>query len=381
MGDDPSLPRNVLIYHIGSLGDTLMALPALWALRGAWPQANLVLITKRTELGHIVSAGAVFEGAGIFSDVIEYPGTRGGVARLGQRLRQAWFLVKIRARRFDTVVYLAPSERAPEQVVRDERIFRLAGIRRRIGFNATPRPPSRASRPIPVLASEAEALLGRLRRSGLALPALASARRDCGVGATEIAALRAWLDTQRESDGGRPWLALAPGSNMAAKIWPLERYAKVAAALVEEFDLWPVAFGGPEDQFACISLCEQIGRGYVAAAALPVRVAAAAMRCCALYLGNDTGTMHLAASEDVPCVVPFSARDFPGKWNPIGDQHAVVRHRVDCEGCMLETCERQRMRCLLGIEVDELTAHAREILRRTLTDPLRQSRGRRALTT
>ncbi|MEP7300055.1 MAG: glycosyltransferase family 9 protein [Caldimonas sp.] len=372
-------PDKVLVYHIGSLGDTLMALPALWALRELWPCATLVLATKRTPLKHVVVADAILEGTGLFSQVIAYPGTRYGGGTWSQRLRQAWLLARLRAHRFDTAVYLAPSERAPEQVVRDERFFRLAGIRSLIGFTGFPHPPSRSELPLPTLECEAEALLGRLRRDGLAVPPLASARRDCAVGPAEIETLRSWLDAQSGADRGRPWLALAPGSNMAAKLWPIDRYVQVASALVEEFDLWPVAFGGPEDREAGTILCQRIGRGYVAAGSLPLRVAAAAMKGCVLYLGNDTGTMHLAASEGVPCVVPFSARDFPGKWNPMGPQHAIVRRRPACEGCMLERCVVERMRCLTDIAVAELTTPARAILRQALAEPAHRPRGRAAL--
>lgn len=389
MGRDPApdrmkvsedRPARVLVYHIGSLGDTLMVLPALWALKAHWPQARFTLLTKRTPLKHVVVADALIQDAGIFEDVIAYPGERQGGDKLGQRLRQIGLLLKLRLRRFEAIVYLAPSERQPVQVARDAAFFKLSGIPRRLGFEGFGPLPSRSTVPLPTLPIEAEALMRRLRAGGLPLPPLDQARRDCGVNAGELGRVRDWLATQSGADGGRPWLAIGPGSNMPAKIWPLDRYAEVIAALMREFDLWPVVFGGPEDKVAGQALVERLGAGYIAAGQLSLREAAAGMRGCVLYLGNDTGTMHLAASENVPCVVPFSARDFPGKWHPMGPDHAVIRRRPDCEGCMLERCEARRMHCMLDIGVDEVLDAARAVLARRSPSSSSLPRGRAALT-
>lgn len=356
----------VLVYHIGSLGDTLMAAPALWAVRSQWPAARLTLLTKQTQFGHVVLSGDLFGGSGLFDDVLLYPGSRQGGDTLAQRLGQIDLFARLRARRFDAVVYLAPSERDPAQVRRDERFFAWAGIRTRIGFADFPPPPSRASRPLPELRQEAHALLERLRRAGLRVPDLTDARRDLGLGVEEAEAVRAWRAMQATDDAGRSWLALGPGSNMPAKQWPVERLAAVAAALCAQFDVWPVVFGGREDEAVGAALVGELGRGYNAAGALAPRAAAAALRACAVYVGNDTGTMHLAASVDVPCVAVFSARDFPGKWHPMGVGHRVLRRHPDCEGCMLERCERHAMRCLQDIRVDEVLEAARDALRARL---------------
>ncbi len=370
-------PRRVLVHHIGSLGDTLMALPALWALRAAWPSASLTLLTKRTQLAHVVVADSLLSGSGLFDDHLEYHGRREGGESWVQRGKQVSLLLRLRLRRFDAVVTLAPSERQAAQVARDARFFAWAGIRQRIGFDSSREPPSRAERPLPTLPCEAEALLERLRRAGLPVPVLHQARRDCGLNEGDIAAAETWVRTQAPAARSRPWLALAPGSNMPSKIWPEDRFAEVARVLVREHGLWPVVFGGPEDRDTGDRLIRGLGQGGNAAGALSPRAAAAALRRAALYVGNDTGTMHLAASEGVPCVAPFAARDFPGKWHPIGNAHVALRRRLPCEGCMLERCEEQRMACLLDIGVDEVLAAARQLL--ASSGAARPGEARRAL--
>jgi len=62
-----------------------------------------------------------------------------------------------------------------------------------------------------------------------------------------------------------------------------------------------------------LNLCGQIGP----------RVSAAVMKYCKLFLGHDSGPMHLAAAVGIQCVVVFSARNLPGKWFPFGFGHKV----------------------------------------------------------
>jgi len=105
------------------------------------------------------------------------------------------------------------------------------------------------------------------------------------------------------------------------------------------------------------------GRGLVAAGALRVRDSAALLERCRLFIGNDTGTMHLAASSGVPCVALFSARDEPGKWEPMGERNVVLRKSVPCAGCMLTSCDERDRLCLRLIEVEEVIDAASSLLK------------------
>jgi ADP-heptose:LPS heptosyltransferase len=72
-----------------------------------------------------------------------------------------------------------------------------------------------------------------------------------------------------------------------------------------------------------------------------------------LYLGNDTGTMHLAASVGTPCVAIFSALDLIGRWHPFGTENEVFRRSVECEGCFSPTCFNKN-KCLDLISAGEV---------------------------
>ena len=60
----------------------------------------------------------------------------------------------------------------------------------------------------------------------------------------------------------------------------------------------------------------------------------------------------------------MSALDWPGHWNPYGAGHTVLRRSVPCEGCLLKVCERERMRCLKEITVEDVVDACTTILLR-----------------
>jgi len=355
-------PQRILIFRTGQLGDTLVSVPALRAVRQQFPDAGLTLLCDGQVGKEYVSASDVLDGAGLIDGILFYPVD---ASRAGRALRPALMLAllaRLWIARFDTLVYLLQSRRAPRQVVRDIRFFGLAGIRRFIGTEGFyPLPEKGAGKPLPCVPHETDLILARLAKSGIPVPSPGEADFDLNIGNREEAAVEQWLKTL-PPDGGRRWIALGPGSKMPVKEWPAERYAAVVQRLIEEFDIWPVVFGGPEDAALGESLISEWERGYVSAGRLTVREAIAAMAQCALYFGNDSGAMHMAVAAGLRCVAIFSARDYPKHWEPYGIGHVVFRKAVACEGCMLMDCADKEMKCVLSIGVDEAVRACAAIL-------------------
>lgn len=361
--------RRLLIFRIGQLGDSLVALPALWALRRHYKEAHITLLCDQQEGGRYVFARDLLDGVGVVDAFESYRVQQTGQGRGPGFWEGAKLWVRLRAKRFDTLGYLAPSDRSANQIERDRRFFGWLGIRQFLGMDGFyPMPEKRPGEPLPAIPHEADLLLSRLHTSGVPVPPPGHGCMDLGLSDREEEKVAQWLVSQG-GDGGRPWLAVGPGSKMKVKLWPWERYLEVVARLLEEFDCWPVVFGGPEDEELGQRLIAAWGRGHNAAGALGLRAAAAALRRCRLYLGNDTGTMHLAAVLGVRCVAIFSSRAAPGQWYPYGSGHRVFRTPIDCEGCMLEVCIDQGMKCILRVSTAEVTASARELLCAELSHP------------
>lgn len=356
------VPRRVLVFRSGQLGDMIVSLPALWAVRRHWPEAKLTLLCDVHPGRNYVLASDIFGGTGICDDLEHYEVPAAGEARLRTALGRLRLLVRLRARRFDALVYLAPSIRPPAHVRRDVRFFRLAGLRRIYGADHFPPVPiKQPGQPFPVGEHEADLLLARLQADGISVPPRGQGSLDLRLGEAEAAAVARWQATL-PSDGGRMWLGVGPGSKMPAKRWPPERFREVVRQLITHHDIWPVVFGGREDRESGDRLLAGWGRGYNAAGALSVRGSAAALGQCAIYLGNDTGTMHLAAAAGTFCVAVFSARDWPGAWYPYGVEQRVFRTALDCEGCYLEACVELKGECLNRISVEQVLVGCEDLL-------------------
>ena len=356
--------RRVLVFHIGSLGDTLVALPAMWAVRDHFGDSHMCLLTKTSARPGIPVGEDILQGSGLFDDFILFNGDYHAYGRNLTSTEKAWGALKLwwrlRQGRYDTAIYLAPSLRDQAQIDRDIRFFKAAGIPRVIGAKEL-LAPSAAPTPSQRSPFEAQWMLHRLTGSEVPAPELERARIDLALQPTELTQAQAWL-RQRGADLNRTCVAFAPGTNLQSKRWPQERFEEVGRRLIERFDIWPIVLGGPEDVEAGQELINAWGRGTQAAHQLSVRQSAAVVSHCALYIGNDTGVMHLAASEKVPCVAVFSARDLPGKWEPLGTGHTVLRSDVPCAGCMLVRCEEEQRRCLMQISADEVLGHAARVL-------------------
>jgi ADP-heptose:LPS heptosyltransferase len=350
-----------IVYRIGSLGDTLVALPSIYALKKAFPEDEFILLCKQQPGKRKVLAGEIFEGMGLFEKTHSYLMDD----RLG-RLQKAWIgaglWVKLRRMGAARLSYLAPSMRSAAQVGRDLKFFHSAGIAQVLGAKGFFEfPAKRQGLPLEPFPHEADLLLARLSLDGIETPPPGQGNMDLRLGESEQREVARWL-SGKKTDGGRAWLGVAPFSNQPVNVWPAGRYVEVVKKLIEKFDIWPVLFGSAEESPRARALLEAWGRGYNAAGALGVRTSALAFSRCLLYLGADSGPIHLAAAVKTPCVGIYSAHGVPGRWSPYGSGHLVLRRHPDCEGCALVECVEKKMECILAIEIREVLEACESIL-------------------
>jgi ADP-heptose:LPS heptosyltransferase len=301
-----------------------------------------------------VSARDVLPENGLFDEWISYPNLSSGIAGIVSLVGLA---LQIRRQRFDAVFYMMTRYRTAAQIRRDKLFFSLAGIRKIIGddFVRKHNLPLEIPKPVPRIEKEGTFLLRLLEENGI-VDSSSAFTPDLSLTEEERAAAREWMESTGIMNYGGPRIAVGPGSKWDSKIWEEDRYADVVARLIETDDIVPVIFGGPEDREKGERLLAIWGRGANAAGTLNVRNAAAALAECAFYLGNDTGTMHLAAAVGTKCVAMFSAVDWADRFEPIGTQHVLFRRSVECEGCHSPTCLNAEFpnKCLKLITADEV---------------------------
>jgi hypothetical protein len=152
----------------------------------------------------------------------------------------------------------------------------------------------------------------------------------------------------------KPVMILAPGSNRETNRWPINNFVEIARRWVKEGGQ-VLLVGGIKDT----NLGKQIilGNSYSDVfdfiGKLSLKQTVMLMRIATVFVGNDSGPMHIAAYANTPCVIAFSARDYPIKWYPAGSAHTIVRKDVDCSPCVAEVCRRDNL-CMKLITIEEV---------------------------
>jgi ADP-heptose:LPS heptosyltransferase len=356
--------KRVLIYRLGSLGDTLIALPALRLVARAFPNAERRMLTNVPVSSKAPAASAVLSGMGLVHGFFTY---KLGTRKVGDLVSLWWQLVRWRP---EVVVYLA-GFRGTASVVRDSRFFALCGVRRQIGVPVTEEMQKNRSREDDTLL-EPEA--NRLARN---LAELGDARLEdpaswgVQLRGEEIARGR---QAVAAAAGGAPaaerkMIAVCIGTKVQPNDWGKENWKTLMGVLGARYREYALLLcGAAEDAEAS----EFVAEGWRAVAEEPrvlnlcgqlsPRETAAVLGMVSVYIGHDSGPLHLAASVETPCVGIFSARNKPGMWFPHGSQHRVIYHRVDCWGCGLERCTVEAKKCIVSITVEEVVEAVSSIL-------------------
>jgi len=355
------MAENILIFRTGQLGDTLVSLPALQVIRKAFPDSRIGLLYDHHLGSSFVLSEDLLRDAGLVDEFIPYPVGRGWQGKLKAFATYPQLLYRLRRSRFRTVFQILPEWKSPAQEKRDKLFFRLAGIRHQYSSSSY-RKPRNLSKPLQPIEPEVDFFLRVLEEWGYPTDESTEDLLLMPLQPKHDDEWHSWRLKQAFPENV-PLVGVGVGSKMQSKQWELEQYGTLLSSLVKQESVYPVFFGGREDADAASGLIELLNRGANACGALSLKGAIRGLQDMAFYVGNDTGTMHMAVAAGKKCVGIFSARDAPGKWYPYGSGHRIHRVAVECEGCMLETCIEQKKKCLSAIQVEDVLDSCLSFLR------------------
>ena len=282
---------SLLVYRSGALGDALLAVPALAALRDRFAAGQVTVVTNPSVLPLLLASGLCDVARSQDDPRLLWLFSAAGVASETPRVDAAvvWSsAVSVGAveelRRRGALVIQAPS-RPSEGADEHASEYLLRTIAPLVGGGRCPRVPP------------------------LTPPPQATDAAD------------AWL--AQHDPGAHPLVALHPGSGSARKNWPADRFARVASLLAEA-GRRPLFVVGPADADVEAALRRRPDWDrWLVAGALDVPTLAALLTRCRGYLGNDSGVSHLAAAMGTPTVALFGATD-PRVWAPRGPRVRVL---------------------------------------------------------
>jgi ADP-heptose:LPS heptosyltransferase len=343
----PKRPRRICVYRNGQVGDTLCAVPAMFAIRRAYPDAHLTLLTTPV-LRSLPSAKDILEGAAWIDEISVY--YKDEIDTLPKSFQ---FVRALRRRRFDVWIELPIEVTGPWRLIRNMLAARLAGARWGCGWRVSFLDLAvQAQAECRTFPNEVERLMELLHRYGLdsggevAFPLPDGSAQEQRVDA---------LLREHALDDSSRLVAIAPSAKREPNRWPSERFAQTGKHLVA-LGYQVLVLAGRGDAELCEEVVRRIGFGSLSLAGkTSIGESCELLRRCELLICNDSGVQHMAAAVGTPCISIFSARDMPGKWSPYGREHVVLRKSVECHTCFTEKCPRGNL-CINMVTVEETIA-------------------------
>lgn len=338
--------EKILIRGTNWIGDVVMTLPAVAAIKKTWPQARIAVLAKPW-------VAEVYRLSPDVDEIVPFtqPGNHSGV--MGK-----WRLTReLRRYRFDGAILL---QNAIEAAI----LALLAGIPIRAGYNSDVRGPLlthsvRRTREIR-RGHQIDYYLEMVRALGCA-PAGRNVRLRPGKDYTETAARLLGTFGITEA-AGRPLIGIAPGAAYGpAKKWFPERFAAVADRLIDDTGAQGLLFGSGGDRTSTDAVAKNARHPLIdIAGKTDLKEAIALMARCDLFISNDSGLMHVAGALGIPTLAIFGSTN-PAATSPVGDRSVVIHHPVACGPCLKPVCPTD-FRCMERIGVDEVYAAARKLL-------------------
>jgi heptosyltransferase-2 len=329
--------NRILIRATNWIGDVVMTLPALEAVRESFPKSTLVVLARPWVI-------PLFESHPMVDEVMPLEKGRETLFGLTDIVKVA---LQIRRRRFDLAILF---QNAFEAAL----IAYLGGIRYRLGYDTDYRRlllSHALIRDDEVMNDhQVEYYLSLVRAIGC------DARTkdpELFVSSEQEEKIRPVLSENgvKQDDF---LLGLSPGATFGpAKRWPPERFSNIGDRAVETWGAKVMIFGSLEEKDICakvstgmrhpsIDFCGKTELGELMALT----------RRCNLFVSNDSGLMHVASALKVPLVAVFGSTD-PVATGPRGPRARIVRHQVDCAPCMRPECPTD-YRCMLNIEPEDV---------------------------
>jgi lipopolysaccharide heptosyltransferase I len=306
----------VLLIRLGAVGDVLRTLPALHLIRSTFPGVHLSWLVE--DLSRDLLAGHPE-----IDEVLSFPRTELRLAMMRpHRLRRsiAALTSDLRRRRFSVALDFQGS-------LKSALLAWLSGAPRRVGFapghcrelsflftNDWVRPQVRRLNRVERNLLLAEAVGAR----GDAIEVILPERPEEGRAAAEI--VRAVNPT------GSPLVVLSPGTSRRQryKRWPAEHFSRLAALLASSPGVVPLVAWGPGEEALASEIVSASGGRAVKAPPTSLRLLAAVLRRSSLFVGADSGPMHLAWGVGCPVLALFGPTD-PRLNAPLGVTHVVLR--------------------------------------------------------
>ena len=305
-------PSNILVIDFGQLGDVVMSLPALRAIRTRFPDAQITVAVGKP-------GGELVKLSGYATDILELDrvSLRDGPTLISIG-RIAKFVASVRKAKFDFVIDL-------HSYYETNLLGFLSGAPHRLYSRRSNRSLDFLSnfKPQPAKEVETNHLIDRyldlLKPLGIQNPPRTPTLKTNPAADFAVETLL----KKEKAQSGELLVGLFPGAGHPGRIWPLEHFAELADHLVRNDRVRIVVFTGPEERSKVPEMRPQFSQGTIFFDRLTIPQLVSAQARLTIFISNDTGPVHIAAAAGTPVIVIMDRPD-PHSFTPVGDHHRLI---------------------------------------------------------
>lgn len=325
--------NKTFVFHDEALGDLLLSLPVIKAIRD---DSSFVHLCARPDVARLMKTFG-------YADEISDPGSAFYLPLYGGSVDEKLSVLLNDFSR--AVVFTEKGSEQPSDALKN--LVPDLGV-----IFKTPRPPDRLHATDYRIDQALVAGMPVLRRASVHVPHQF----------TEMAREMIFDSGYRQ---GTPIIVVHPGSGWSRKNWPVERYIRLLAGPGERHGIFVILLSGPAEERVAPYFHQEFASLKMKIAhfhAKELALVAALLSICRVFIGNDSGIAHLAAAAGAPVLALFGPSD-PAVWAPRGRCVKVIAAESTCAPCgdMVRTCGRQA--CLEDIAVEQVLFAATEMLR------------------
>ena len=355
----------IVVFRVGNLGDTVVAMPALYTLRQAFPKARITLLTSSGQENLPGAMDVLSPFVPLVDDVVSY---------LPEELKTPSGIQALKAKldiknKIDLFVSLPVSMQTFKRAAREMLFARNLGCRFAVGFNvifpdffryeyinAFPARTPKTS----------DWLLSLIQTS---LHKYASTRDYLNTEESEAVLEKKNFWKKLNLSSEKPLLLVNAGAKLPIKQWPAKYFADVIKTIRKQYPEVQVGLlGSPDEQGLNEEIRLLTEQPYVEnlCAKLSLPETTLLMSRADVVLSNDTGTMHLAGILNKPVLAIFSGQFPQPLWHPPGDSCVSLSKPVSCSPCLLQACMFEDQICLTQITPERVLQALTPLLEKSL---------------